>query len=140
MKDDIHLLFHQMGEVLSSVRGLYGTIDIRHAQAEQLYVLVRSDLTVLRHDQRELEEKLDRIFWLAQQDIEKLRLRNAEDDRSVDELILSVNALKQPIAEMATLKARVAGLLLAIGTIGSAALWLAEPAYRWLVESSFVRR
>ena len=104
MRDDINVLFQQMGEVLSGIRGLYGTIDIRQAQAEQLYDLVRSDLAILRHDQRELEEKFDRIFWLAQHDIDNLRLCNASDARSVQELVTSVNSLKQPIAEIAASK------------------------------------
>ena len=139
MKDDTHLLFQQMGEVLSGIRSLNVTIDIRQAQAEQLYDLMRSDLTILRHDQRELEEKLNRVFWLAQSDIDALRLRSADDARALHELVSSVDGLRQPIAEVAALKARAAGLLCAVGVMGSAAVWLAEPLYRWVIDNAFQR-
>ena len=139
MKDDVNLLFQQMGEVLSEVRGLHGIIDLRQAQADQLYDLVRSDLTVLRHEHRRLEEKFDRLIWLAHQDIETLRLRSASGDRCVQDLATSVDALQRPIDDIAALKARVAGLLFATGVFGSAALWLAEPLYRWLIENIFGR-
>ena len=139
MPDDIHLLFQQMGEVLSGVRGIYSTIDLRQAQAEQLYDLVRTDLTILRHDQRELEAKLDRMSWIAEHDIENVRLRTVDGDRSIRELVVSVDALKRPIADMTALKARAGGLLVAVSMIGSAVLWLAEPLYRWIIETGLQR-
>ena len=137
MNDDIHLLFQQMGEALSGVRALYSTADIRQAQAEQLYDLVRLDLTSLRNDQRALEEKLERLSWLAQHEIENLKTGNLKSDRLIQDLVTSINALKRPISELITFKARATGLLFAAGLIGNAALWLVEPLYRWLIETVF---
>ena len=140
MNDDIHLLFQQMGEALSGIRGLYNAADIRQAQTEQLYDLVRSDLTSLRYDQRVLEDKFERMSCLARHDIESLRISNLKGSRSIQDLVASVNALKRPIAEMVTLKSRATGVLFIVGVIANCAFWLAEPLYRWLIETVLQRR
>jgi ABC-type transporter Mla subunit MlaD len=139
-ESDMHLLFQQMGEVLSGIHGLHDTIDIRQAQAEQLHDLVRTDLATLRRDQRDLEEKLDCIVLIAQHDIEKLRAGYTENARSVQMLLSAIEALRTPIQQVLALKARVAGLLFAAGIAGSCALWLAEPVYRWCVDAALQRR
>ena len=135
----MHSLFRQMGEVLSSIRGLRDMIDIRQAQAEQLHDLVRSDLATLRRDQRDIEEKLDCMMCIAQHDIDLLRSLSNENGRSIEALVDEVQLVRRPIAEILALKSRAAGLLFAAGVLGSGALWLAEPVYRWFVEFSFQR-
>ena len=137
---EMHLLFQQMGEVLTGIRGLNQTIGIRQAQAEQLHDLVRADLATLRQDQRELEEKFECIVSIVQHEMEGLRAGTAEHARSIGEMIGAIEELRRPIAEILGLKSRVAGLVFGAGVIGSAALWLAEPIYTWLVNAAFTRR
>ena len=136
----MHLLFQQMGDVISSIRGLRDTIDIRQAQAEQLHDLVRSDIATLRRDQRDVEEKLDCLVCIAQHDIDVLRLLSGDNSRSIAALISEVQSVRRPIVDLLALKSRAAGLLFAAGVAGSGALWLAEPIYRWFVDYSFQRR
>ena len=139
-QNDMHLLFQQMGEVLTGIRGLHDTIDIRQAQAEQLHDLVRADLATLRRDQRELEEKFECIVSIVQHEVETLRAGTAEHAHSIVQMVHAIEALRKPIAEILGLKSPVAGLVFGAGLIGSAALWLAEPVYGWLVNESFLRR
>ncbi len=139
-QNDMHLLFQQMGEVLTGIRGLHETIDIRQAQAEQLHDLVRADLATLRQDQRELEEKFECIVSIVQHEMETLRSDAAEHARSIGNMIVAVEELRRPIADILGLKSRVAGLVFGAGVVGSAALWLAEPVYSWLVNATFTRR
>ena len=139
-QNDMHQLFQQMGEVLTGIRGLHSTIDIRQAQAEQLHELVRADLATLRRDQRELEEKFECIVSIVQHEMETLRSGAAEHARSIGEMIRAIEALRRPVADILGLKSRVAGLVFGAGLIGSAALWLAEPIYGWIVSTSFAKR
>ena len=137
---DINLLFQQMGEVLSGIRGLHDTIEIRQAQAEQLHDLIRADLATLRRDQRDVEEKLDCATYIAQHDIEVLRSLSYDNGRAIESLIAEVQAVRRPIVEILALKSKVAGLVFAAGVLGSGALWLAEPVYRWLVDATLQPR
>ncbi len=139
-QSDMHLLFQQMGEVLTGIRGLHDTIGIRQAQAEQLHDLVRADLATLRRDQRELEEKFECIVSIVQHEVETLRAGTAAHARTIGEMVHAIETLRKPIAEILGLKSRVAGLVFGAGLIGSAALWLAEPIYGWLVNESFLKR
>jgi hypothetical protein len=138
-QSELHLLFQQMGEVLSGIKTLHETIEIRQAQTEQLHEMVRAELMVLRRDQRELEEKLDCVIFVMQHDVTALRSGASENTRSIGNLVAAVEALRRPISDIVALKSRVAGLIFGIGVVGSAALWLAEPFYRWLVDSKLLR-
>jgi hypothetical protein len=131
---EMHLLFQQMGEVLSGIRALHETIGIRQAQAEQLHDLLRADLATLRRDQRELEEKVDCMVCIVQNDVQALRGNTQDTARSLGALMVAVEALKRPLLEITALKSRVAGIFFGASVLGSIALWLAEPIYRWFVE------
>jgi hypothetical protein len=136
---DFAALFQQMGEVLSSVQSLHRTVELRQVQAEQLQELVRSELVVLRKDQRELEEKMDCMVFVMQHDVSALRCGTVDNRRSIDDLVVAVDSLRQPITEIVLLKSRIAGLVFGLGVIGSAVLWLAEPVYRWFVDAKLLR-
>lgn len=136
----MHLLFQQMGEVLSGIRGLHDAMEIRQAQAEQLHELVRSDIATLRRDHRDLEEKFDCMSFVAQHDLEALRCGAAENARSIDVLVASLATLRRPVDQILALKSRLAGILLASSVLGSGVLWVAEPIYRWLVDAALQRR
>jgi hypothetical protein len=129
-----------MGEVLSGIRGLHETIDIRQAQSEQLHDLVRSDLATLRRDHRDLEEKFDCMVCVVQNDVQALRDETGENARALAALVSAVDALRRPLLEIMALKSRMAGLLVGAGMIGSAALWLVEPVYSWFVHAGLTRR
>ena len=139
VQTEMHLLFQQMGEVLTGIRALHDTIALRQAQAEQLHDLLRADLTALRHDQRDLEEKFECIVSIVQHEMEALRSGAANNARSVSDMVSAIEALQRPIDEILGFKSRVAGLLFAAGIVGSAALWLAEPVYSWILSSSFTK-
>lgn len=137
---DLHPLFQQMGEVLSGLRAMRETMEIRQVQAEQLHDLLRADMATLRRDQRELEEKLECVICVMQHDLEALRSGAAETARSIFDLVAAVQSLRRPIADILALRSRMAGLVFGVGVVGSAALWAAEPIYRWFVESVLVRK
>jgi hypothetical protein len=140
VEKDMHLLFQQLGEMLSSIRGLHDTINIRQAQTEQLHELVRSDLATLRRDHRDLEEKFDYVLLIAQRDIERLRSSSLDNARSIGDLVSAIDTLRKPISQLLALKSRVAGILFSAGALGSCALWLAEPVYRWFTDLALQRR
>lgn len=133
-------LFQQMGEVISGLRALRETMEIRHVQSEQLHELIRTDVSVLKREQRELEEKLDCVICVMQHDLEALRSGAGETARSIFDLIGAVQSLRRPIADILALRSRVAGLVFGLGVVGSAALWVGEPVYRWVVEGLLTRR
>jgi hypothetical protein len=137
---DYHPLFQQMGEVLSGVEALRDSMRLRQSQADQLHEILRTDLATLRSDQRALEEKLDCVICIMQHDLEALRADTKENACSVDGLVGAIDALRTPIAELGALRSRLAGVVVGLGVIGSAAIWLAEPFYRWLVADHFGRR
>ncbi len=136
---EMHLLFQQMGEVLTGVRALRDTIDLRQAQAEQLHDIVRGDIASLKHDQRDLEEKFECIVFIVQHEMEALRASATANARLSDDMVGAIEALRRPVAEILSLKARAAGLVFGAGLIGSAALWLAEPVYGWIVNATFTK-
>ena len=140
IQSDIHLVFQQLGQVLSGIRGLHDTINIRQAQAEQLHDLVRSDLATLRHDHRQLEEKFACVLLIAQRDMEVLRANSRENSSAISTLIASIETLRKPMSQLAALKSKAAGLLFGAWVVGSCALWLAEPIYRGLVDLFFQQR
>jgi len=138
-QSELHLLFQQMGEVLSGIKALHETMEIRQAQAEQLQEMVRAELMVLRKDQRDLDEKLDCVAFVMQHDISSVCSGTNDNTRSIADLVAAVNALRRPISDIVALKSRMAGLVVGIGFIGSIMIWLAEPIYRWLIENKVLR-
>lgn len=140
IQSEMHLLFQQMGEVLSGIRALHDTIDIRQAQAEQLHDLVRSDIASIRRDQRDLEEKLDCFAFIAQHDIGNLRLSADENARNSELMASAIDALRRPLTELTTIRSRIAGFLFLLGVLGTCAAWLAEPLYRWFIDTSLPPR
>ena len=138
-QNELHLLFQQMGEVLNGIRSLHETIELRQAQNEQLQELMRSELLVLRHDQRELEEKMECVVFVLQHDVIALRCGTNENTRSIADLVGAVDALRRPITEFVALKSRIAGLIIGIGLVGSAILWLAQPIYQWLINTRLLK-
>jgi hypothetical protein len=129
-----------MGEVLRGLRALAETISLRDEQARQLHEIVRADIATLRQDQRDLDEKLDCVICVAQHDLESLKLRAADDRRSVEELVKALRAIRSPLAEMMALRSRMGGIVVGLAMVGSAVLWLAAPFYRWLIDHNLPRQ
>jgi hypothetical protein len=138
-QSELHLLYQQMGEVLSGIKALHETIEIRQAQTEQLQEMVRAELMVLRKDQRELDEKLECVVFVMQHDVSAVRSGTSDNTRSIGDLVVAVNALRRPISDIVALRSRVAGLIVGIGFVGSIMIWLAEPIYRWLIDTKVLR-
>jgi hypothetical protein len=86
-----------------------------------------------------LDEKLECVICVVQNDLESLRSQSASSARSVDALTAAVQDLKKPVSEIVALRARVGGLLVGLGILGSALAWLAEPIYRWSVEQHYLK-
>ena len=135
--DHIH---EQLGAVMQGLRALAETIELRHDQFALLHDLVRADLATLRRDQKYLEEKLDCVICVMQHDLEQFKSGAITSARSVDALTLAVQELRRPVADIVALRSRIGGLILGLGVIGSAVIWLAEPLYRWLVELRYSRQ
>lgn len=138
--EDLNLLYQQMGEVLQGLDSLSKTIDIRHRQIDKLHDLLRSDITILRQEQRDLEEKLDCVICIMQHDLEALRTGAVASGASIEQLVQAMQEMRQPVAEIVALRSRAAGLILGLGLLGSAAMWLAEPAYRWVIEHEYLKQ
>jgi polyhydroxyalkanoate synthesis regulator phasin len=138
--EDINLLFQQMGEVLQGLASLSSTIEIRHRQVDKLHDLLRGDVTILRQEQRDLEEKLDCVICIMQHDLEALRTGAVASGASIEQLVQAVEELRRPVAEIVALRSCAAGLILGLGLLGSAAMWLAEPAYRWVIEHNYLKQ
>lgn len=137
---EINPLYQQMGEVVQGLRALSETIQIRHAQVDKLHDILRADLGVLRADQKDLEEKLDCVICVMQSDLEGLRADAVAGSHSVNRLVTAVQELRQPVTQMVELRSQAAGLLVGLGILGSAAMWLAEPVYRWFVEHTVLKQ
>ncbi len=136
---ELNALYQQMGEVLRGLRALADTIELQDKQTQKMQDLVREDLATLRQDQRDLEEKLDCVVCVMQHDLEALRTGAADSGRSIAELVGAVHALRGPVVEIMALRSRAAGLIVGVGLLGSAAIWLAAPFYRWVVEDNLTR-
>ena len=137
---DVNALYQQMGDVLNSLRSLGHMIELRDEQSTKLHDLVRADLSTLRQDQRDLEEKLDCVVCFMQHDLLGLRTETADGARFVKNLIKAVEDLQSPVAEIVALRSRAAGIILGLGIFGSAALWLAQPVYQWVIEQNYLRQ
>ena len=138
MAAEVHLLYQQMGEMLSNLRSLADMIAVRDEQSVRLNDLVRHDLSTLKQDQRDLEDKLNCVVCVMQNDMQMLKVGAADGARSVDELVKAVQELRSPVAEIVALRSRAAGLIFGLGIFGSAVLWLAEPVYRWFVDQHYL--
>jgi signal transduction histidine kinase len=130
----------KLGEVLVRLRLLGDSIDVRQSQLEKLHVLFRDDLDLLRQDQRSLDNTMRELLAELRQDLGTLRLATAENSRLIENIFPVIDDLSKPVAEIVALRSRVAGLLLGIGVVGSAILWLGQPIYRWVVEQSLLKR
>jgi hypothetical protein len=137
---ELDLLFQQMSELLIGVRNLHETIELRQVQTEQLQDLVRSELTILRRDQRELEDKMDCMVFVIQHDVSALRSGTIENTKSIDDLVGAIEGLRKPITDIVLLKSRIAGLIFGLGLVGSVVFWLADPIYRWFVDAKLIRQ
>ncbi len=137
---EINPLYQQMGEVVQGLRALSETIQIRHAQVDKLHDILRADISVLRSEQRDLEEKLDCVICVMQSDLEGLRADGAAGSHSFNLLVKAVQELRQPVTQMVAMRSQAAGLLVGLGALGSAAVWLAEPVYRWFVEHAVLKQ
>jgi hypothetical protein len=138
-ESDQHVLLALIQEVLTAVRRVHETMEVRQAQAEQMQESLRSELRILRQDQRELEQRLHCVAFEMQHDVTALHCDNTDNRVSIDTLVTAVESLRRPITEIVLLKSRIAGLVIGLGFIGSAVLWLAEPVYRWIVENKLLR-
>ena len=138
-QSELHLLYQQMGEVLSGIKALHETIEIRQAQTDQLQEMVRAEIVVLRRDQNELDEKLECVVFVMQHDVSAVRSGTSDNTKSIGDLVVAVNALRRPISDIVALKSRVAGLIVGVGFVGSIMIWLAEPIYRWLIDTRVLR-
>jgi hypothetical protein len=137
---EINPLYQQMGEVVQGLRALSETIQIRHAQVDKLHDILRADVSVLRGDQKDLEEKLDCVICVMQSDLEGLRADAVTGSHSVNQLVKAVQELRQPVTQIVALRSQAAGLLVGLGVLGSAAIWLAEPIYRWFIEHAILKQ
>jgi hypothetical protein len=131
---DLNPLYQQMGQVLQGLRALSESIEIRAAQTEKLHDLLRLDLTILRRDQKDLEEKLDCVICVMQHDLGGIRTEAQAHAGEIAQLAHAVQELRRPVAEIIALRSRAAGLILGLGVFGSALGWLVEPVYRWFME------
>jgi hypothetical protein len=137
---DLHPIYSQLSEVLSGLKSLSETIELRQAQAEKLYDLLRTDVANLRQDQRDIDEKLDCVICVMQHDLEHLRADAAHSTASIGDLLAAVQTLSRPVSDIVALRSRAAGLLVGIGILGSVLLWLAEPVYRWVITNRILPR
>jgi hypothetical protein len=140
MEGNESTILPQFGQVLEAIRALGDLMQVRQQQSEKLHDLLRTDVATLRADQRDLDEKLECVICVMQHDLEALRAGSAEQAHAVGELVSAVQALRRPISDIIALRSRVAGVVFGVGVVGSCALWIAEPVYRWLVEMQLPRR
>jgi len=69
-----------------------------------------------------------------------LRTEALVGDGTMHQLVAVVQELQKPVAEIVALRSKIAGLILGFGIIGSAALWLGEPIYRWFVTNNYFKQ
>lgn len=131
MTADVNPLYQQMGELLGSMKALHDKVDIRHTQAEKQSEAVQAEIRNVKHDQRDLEQKLDGAVYLVKQDVDALKATSNGATRALGELVAAVDALKKPVEEIMALRARAMGVLLALSTLGSVFLYFFGPFYHW---------
>jgi hypothetical protein len=137
---NLDYIHQQLGAVMQGLRALAETIELRHDQSALLHDLVRADLATLRRDQKFLEEKLDCVICVMQHELEQFKIGAIASAQSVGALTLAVQELRRPVADIVALRSRIGGLILGLGIIGSAVVWLAEPIYRWIVELHYSKQ
>ncbi len=131
MTSDMNPFYQQMGELLGSLKALHDKVDIRHTQAEKQGEALQAEIRNVKHDQRDLEQKLDGAVYLVKQDVDAMKQTSSGTTRALGELVAAVDALKKPVEEIMALRARAMGVLLALSTFGSVFLYFFGPAYHW---------
>ena len=131
MMADVNPLYQQMGELLGSLKALHDKVDIRHSQAEKQSEALQAEIRNVKHDQRDLEQKLDGAVYVVKQDVDALKATSSGATRALGDLVAAVDALKKPVEEIMALRARAMGVLLAISTLGSVFLYFFGPLYHW---------
>lgn len=131
---EINPLYQQMGELLGSIKALHDKVDFRHAQAEKQSEAVQAEIRNIKHDQRDLEQKLDGAVYVVKNDVDALKAASGLTSRALDDLTVAIGALKKPVEEIMALRARAMGVLLAFSTLGSVFLYFFSPLYHWAVE------
>ncbi len=134
---EVLLLSEQVREVHLGLIALSSMIEAGNLQSDRVQGSTHSDMTLLRREHKELEEKLEHAICGMQCDLEALRSCSSSNARSIEELLAVVQELRAPVQEMVALRSRVGGLILGLGVLGSVTMWLAEPIYRWIVEHHF---
>jgi hypothetical protein len=139
LDNSLNAIFQQLGELIQGVRGLSDIIELRYEQVDKLNELVRTDLSLLRSDHRDLEEKLEAVIAGVQRDLGVVRSGTSASAGAIDALTRAVHELRAPVAEMVALRSRLAGLVLGLGAILGALVWLADPIYQWLLQREFLK-
>jgi hypothetical protein len=137
---DVSPLFQQMGAVAEGLRALSDNLELRHAQMDRLHDLLRKEVGILSQDQRDLAEKVDCVISVMQHDLEGLRAETIVGAGAMHQLVEVVREMQKPVAEIVALRSRIAGLILGIGILGSAAIWLSEPIYRWFIINNYLKQ
>jgi hypothetical protein len=138
--EDLSPLFQQMGAVAEGLRALSDNLESRHAQVDRLHDLLRKEVGILSQDQRDLAEKVDCVICVMQHDLEGLRAEALVGAGTMHQLVEVVQEMRKPVAEIVALRSRIAGLILGFGVIGSSAIWLGEPIYRWFVINNYFKQ
>ena len=129
----------QITELLQQLSALAQSFDAQNNHIAHVFDIVVGDIGRLRQEQVEREEKLDCVIYVMHADLEELRTRSGVSARSIEVLVESVNELKKPVSDIIALRSRGAGVLLGIGIVGSAILWLVEPFYQWYIEQNYTK-
>jgi hypothetical protein len=138
--EDLSPLFQQMGAVAEGLRALSDNLESRHAQVDRLHDLLRKEVGILSQDQRDLAEKVDCVICVMQHDLEGLRAEALVGAGTMHQLVEVVQEMRKPVAEIVALRSRLAGLILGFGVIGSSAIWLGEPIYRWFIINNYLKQ
>lgn len=132
--DEVNILYQQMGEVLSKLRGLNELISLTDKNSQGNLATLRGDLSAIRDEHRALEGRVDVVVHKMHENLHRLEGGAANLERSMSDMVDAVKRLEIPVAELVALRAKLGGFVVGAGMLGSAGLWIVEPMYRWAVE------
>jgi len=116
----------QLGVIGAKLESIMDMMRQRAEQAEKQSERMAQDLRTLKHDQRNVEQKVETFGW-----------RQEQLESRVKTVSESLAELREPVEALMQTRTRVAGAMIVIASVGGFVWLMFEAVGRWAIDHFF---